>query len=177
MRGIGRSTLAIPLVALGVLAVAGSAVAVTSAGDTLRAGATKKTTVTRVEDAFSTSSDTFTDITGSQATIRFSRASILLVTLTAESPCFGGAGHASWCSVRILVDGVGQLGPGLGNDFAFDSTNFGNDSQFSWEGHAMQRSSNVLPPGTYTVRPQFAVFGPATFQIDDIHVTVEAVQA
>lgn len=41
----------------------------------------------------------------------------------------------------------------------------------------MQRSSNVLSPGTYTVRPQFAVAGPVSFQIDDIHVTVEAVQA
>ena len=41
----------------------------------------------------------------------------------------------------------------------------------------MQRSSNVLPPGTYTVRPQYAVVGPASFQIDDIHMTVEAVEA
>jgi hypothetical protein len=98
------------------------------------------------------------------------------VTLAAETRCLGGSG-LSWCTARILVDGDGELGPGFGRDFAFDSTNDGDDGQFSWEGNAMQRSSNVLPPGTYTVRPQFAVVGPVTFQIDDFHVTVEAVQA
>jgi hypothetical protein len=176
-RRMKRSTLAIALLAVGVLAVAGSAVALTSVNETVHAGATKKTTVVRVDDAHSTDLDTFQDIPATRATITFAKPSILLVTLTAESSCYGGVGHASWCTARIIVDGVGELGPGSGNDFAFDSTNFGNDGQVSWEGHAMQRSSNVLPPGTYTVRPQYAVIGPAVFQIDDIHVTVEAAEA
>jgi hypothetical protein len=177
---IKHSALAVALVSIGVSAAAGSAVAVLkSAGDTIQAGATKKTTMVRFDGPpQSTSSLFFHDIPGTQATITFSKPSILLVTLTAESSCVGPTGVADWCTVGIFVDGVGQLGPGLGTDFAFDSTNLGSETQGSWEGHAMQRSSDVLPPGTYTIRPQYAVVGLATtFQIDDVHVTVEAVQA
>jgi hypothetical protein len=182
IRGIKGPALAIALVAVGVLAVAGSAVAttvaLTSVDDSIRAKAAKKTTVVR-DDAPTgdvTSSATFRDINGMSSTITFTKPSILLVTLTAESICWGGSG-AGRCSVRILADGVGELSPGFGNNFAFDSTNEGSETDHSWEGHAMQRSSNVLPPGTYTVRPQFAVVGPGVnFQMDDVHVTVEAVQ-
>jgi hypothetical protein len=186
LRFIGRPVVVAALVAAAAALLTGSAVATSVAlksnDETIHAGATKKTTVVRFEGPpQTTGSQTFQDIPGTLATITIAKRSILLVTLTAESSCFGGSGNASYCAVRILVDGVGELGPGLGIDFAFDSTNFGNDTQFSWEGHAMQRSSNVLPPGTYTVRPQYAaIFGsgpPAAFQIDDIHVTVEAVQA
>ncbi len=177
--GTKRSTLAIALVTVGVFAVAGSAVATTVAvNDTIRAKSAKKTTVVRFDGPpQTTTTSTFQDMPGTQATITFTKPSILLVTLTAESSCFGGPGFASWCSVRILADGVGELGPGFGNNFAFDSSDQGTESQSSFEGHALQRSSNVLPPGTYTIRPQYAVIGPASFQIDDVHVTVEAVEA
>jgi hypothetical protein len=151
---IKRSTLAVAPVVGGLSAIAGSAVD----GPPQR-----------------TSSQSFQDILATQSTITFTRPSILLVRPTAESRCSGPHPAVSWCTLGIFVDGVGQLGPGLGNDFAFDSTDFGNESEFSWEGHAMQRSSNVLPPGTYTIRPQYAVVNAATFEIDDIHVTVEAV--
>jgi hypothetical protein len=181
--GITRSTVAVVLAAVVVLALAGSAVATTvalSVNDTVHAGATKKTTVVRFDGPpQSTSSQTFQDIPATLATITLTKPSILLVTLTAETSCFNltAPGNATYCSVRILADGVGELGPGFGNNFAFDSSDQGTENQSSFEGHAMQRSSRVLPPGTYTVRPQYAVIGPATFQIDDVHVTVEAVQA
>ena len=179
---IRRSTVAVALVAVGAVAVAGSAAATTAAvNDTIRAGATKKTTVVRFDGPPQTTvSSTFQDIPGTQATITFTKPSILLVTLTAESSCFNiapPAGSATTCFVRIVADGVGELGPGFNGNFAFDSSDQGSESQSSFEGHAMQRSSNVLPPGTYTVRPQYAVNGAAAFQVDDIHVTVEAVQA
>ena len=48
--------------------------------------------------------------------------------------------------MRILADGVGELGPGFDGNFAFDTSDQGTESQSSFEGHAMQRSSNVLPP-------------------------------
>jgi hypothetical protein len=176
-----RSTLAIALVAVGLFAVGSTAVALTTSS-TIHARGTTKTTIVRYDPGTgqSTTSSAFQDIiAGTQPTITFTKPSILLVTLTAETSCFNNtpSGSASWCTARILVDGVGELGPGTGTDFAFDSANQGADLQTSWEGHAMQRSSNVLPPGTYTVRPQYAVQGPATFQIDEVHVTVEAVQA
>jgi hypothetical protein len=180
-RGIKRQTLAVSLVAVGVLAVAGSAVATTAAvNDTIRAGATKKTTVVRFDGPpQTTGSSTFQDIPGTQATITFTKPSILLVTLTAETSCFNlvPTGAASTCMARIVADGAGELGPAGVSGTALDSSDQGTESQSSFEGHAMQRSSSVLPPGTYTVRPQYAVIGPAAFQIDDVHVTVEAVQA
>src|SRR5262249_39351693 len=150
--------------------------------ETVKAKAPTKTTVFRYDPGGgqSTASTAFQDIIpGQQATITFTKPSILLVTLTAESSCYNNppSGSANWCTLRRIVDGVGELGPGLGTAFAFDSTNQGAESQASWEGHAMQRSSNVLPPGTYTVRPQYAVVGPAVFQIDDVHETVEAITA
>jgi hypothetical protein len=181
--GLAGSTLGVALVLVGALALAGAAVATTVAvglNDSVQAGAAKKTTVVRFAGPpQSTAAQTFQDIPGTLATITFTRPSILLVTLTAESSCFNNppSPSATWCSARIMVDGVGELAPASGNDFAFDSSDQGTESQSSFEGHAMQRSSNVLPPGTYTVRPQFAVIGPATFQIDDVHVTVEAVQS
>jgi len=179
-RRVTRSTLAVAVIAVGVFALAGSAVGLT-VNDTIRAKATKKTTVVRFDGPpQTTGSSTFQDIPGTQATITFTKPSILLVTLTAESSCFNiapPAGSATTCMVRILADGAGELGPGFNGNFAFDSSDQGSESQSSFEGHAMQRSSNVLPPGTYTVRPQYAVVGAAAFQVDDIHVTVEAIEA
>src|SRR4051794_9603966 len=131
---IRRSTLAIVLGGVGVVAAAGSAVATTAAvNDTIRAGAAKKTTVVRFDGPpQTTGSSTFQDIPGTQATITFTKPSILLVTLTAESSCFNPAapGSATLCTVRILADGVGELGPGFGGT-AFDSSDQGSESQSS----------------------------------------------
>jgi hypothetical protein len=40
------------------------------------------------------------------------------------------------------------------------------------EGHSFQASSNILGPGTYSVRVQYRVVSGSTFSLDDYHFTV-----
>ncbi len=61
----------------------------------------------------------------------------LQITFSAESACYGGAA-ASYCGVRILVNGVEAQPTGTG--FAFDSTSAGAETSQSWESHSMTRS-------------------------------------
>jgi hypothetical protein len=102
------------------------------------------------------------------ATVSFSRPSFPLVSFTAETDCLGA--DEGWCGVGIFADGVGELLPA--SNFAFDSP----DRPDSWQGHAVDRSSNVLAPGTYTVRVMARVQDGATgFTLDDAHLTVQSV--
>src|SRR4051794_19792344 len=125
-RGAFKRPALVAAVAAGVFVVAGSAVAAPAAGnDTIPGQSAEKTTVGPVDGPpQTTGTSTFQDIPGTLATITFTKPSILLVTLTAESSCFNNppSPSATWCSVRILADGVGELGPGFGNNFAFDSS-------------------------------------------------------
>jgi hypothetical protein len=56
---------------------------------------------------------------------------LFIVRFFGESACFGGVGN-QFCKVRILIDGV-EANPVVGAEFAFDSTDNGAESQFSWE--------------------------------------------
>ena len=98
---------------------------------------------------------------------------IILGIFSAETVCYG-AGKGPWCGARMTVDGQ-EMQPG--DDFALDSSDSGTEGSSSWEGHAFQASSNVLGPGTYTVRVQAYVSGGPTFGIDDFHLTVMRVKA
>src|SRR5262249_3478842 len=93
-----RTTLGTPLAAVGLVAVGGPAAAVTPSS-TIRAKATTKTTIVRYDPGGgqSTSSTAFQDIiAGTQPTITFTKPSILLVTLTAETSCYSSVkGNAS----------------------------------------------------------------------------------
>jgi hypothetical protein len=78
--------------------------------------------------------------------------------------------------VRILVDGA-EAKPASGANYAFDSTDNASETSASWEGHALERSTDVLTGGTYTVTAQWLVTDPGTsFRLDDINMTVERIK-
>src|SRR3954468_13639341 len=136
-RGAFKRPALVAAVAAGVFVVAGSAVATTAAVNaTIRPKSAKKTAVVRFDGPpQTTGTSTFQDIPGTQAAITFTKPSILLVTLTAESSFFNLAvsGAASNGRVGILADAAGELGPGFGGNFAFDSSDRGTESQSSFE--------------------------------------------
>ena len=106
-------------------------------------------------------------------TVPSGEQALILGQFSAESACNSG-GKGAWCGARMTVDGQ-EMQPG--DDFAFDSSDSGTESSTSWEGHAFQGSSNILGPGTYTVRVQYYVSGGPTFAIDDFHFTVMRIKA
>jgi hypothetical protein len=98
---------------------------------------------------------------------------------TAESNCRAtGAGASGYCSLRLLVNNQEML-PAAGTLYAFDTPDNGNSSPqnaFSWEGHALERSSPKLGPGVYTVKVQYHIVGNALEQwIGDWHFTAERI--
>ena len=123
--------------------------------------------------ATTTSSVNFVDVPGAATTITIPAGTraVLRARFVAESSCAGGAGY---CRVRILINGV-EAQPAVGTDFAFDSTNNGNETSSSWESHAVERSSAIiLPAGNYVVRVQQSTSSAGvTFRLDDWHLSVE----
>ena len=103
---------------------------------------------------FSITSGTFTNLTSTTVVVpggpnRFR----ILARFSGESNCQGVAG--SWCSLRILVDGV-EMNPVVGNDFAFDSPGD------NWSGKAIERTSDIVFAGTHTVTLQGALSASAS---------------
>lgn len=96
---------------------------------------------------------------------------LFVVRFSAESACWGGGGNFSgYCSVRILTGGQ-EAAPAAGIDFAFDSVDFGDETNASWEGHSMERSRRV------STNPQIVVElrtnDPSVhLRLDDWHLTV-----
>jgi hypothetical protein len=90
-----------------------------------------------------------------------------VVRFSAESACSA----ASWCSARILVDGV-EANPKSGSDFAFDSA--GGET---WQSLSMDRTSDVIS-GTGVARNvtfavDIAVIGGGSWRLDDWSVVTE----
>ncbi|HEY9825048.1 MAG TPA: hypothetical protein V6D19_06350 [Stenomitos sp.] len=111
------------------------------------------------------------------------KRAIIDASFTAESACYpiNAAQPVGYCSVRILLDGA-EMAPVVGTDFAFDSSNAGNQGPLSWEAHAMDRSSRgAVGQGVHTVQVQWGVVGGAAgnteFRLDDWHLFVDAVEA
>jgi hypothetical protein len=97
----------------------------------------------------------------------------LLATFSGETVCSGPTGY---CTLRILVDGV-EMNPVVGTDFAFDSTDNGNETVGSWEAHSIQRYTELLGAGPHTISVQVAsTINPTTFRVDDALLTVVATQ-
>jgi hypothetical protein len=117
--------------------------------------------------ALTTNSTGYTQLTAGNIQIPSGQTGFLKATLSGESACSGSAG--AWCTLRVRVNGV-ELSPIVGTDFAFDSVGSGTDF---WESHSIQRISNRLPAGTYTVEVEWAVVGSASFVIDDWLFQVE----
>jgi hypothetical protein len=118
----------------------------------------------------STSSTSFVDITGADETVTVpaGETARLYVTFAAESFC---SAAASWCSVRITVNGT-EIEPAAGTNYAFDS-GAGADN---WEGNSLVRVSGTLAAGSHVVRAQFAVVGGGTVTLDDWAMVVERVR-
>ena len=82
------------------------------------------------------------------------------------SGAFVTGGTNDFCGVRITVDG-NELNPAVGTDFAFDSTDDGDEGTSSWESHAIARSSETLAAGNHPVQVQFRATTGATLRLDD----------
>lgn len=123
------------------------------------------------------------DVPGALAKIRVHKKSIVIARFASDSFCLAQFRvlpteplQPAYCSVRILA----STGPG--GDFVElePSTSIFQEFQVH-EGsgaHAIERSSDPLSPGTYTVKVQFSIpFGiepGATFALTGWHLTVEA---
>jgi hypothetical protein len=96
---------------------------------------------------------------------------LVVVRFSAESACWGGgANFSGYCSVRILI-GPEEGAPAAGTDFAFDSADWGDETNGSWEAHSMERSRRVNVNAQITV--QARTNDPSVhFRLDDWHVTV-----
>ncbi|GAA1894668.1 hypothetical protein [Lapillicoccus jejuensis] len=93
----------------------------------------------------------------------------LVARFAAESFCTG----ASWCSVRITVDGVEMQG-GSGTGAAFDDA----DASSTWEAHSIDRYAPGLTAGTHTVQVEAQVVGPGsspTFRLDDDTLVLQTI--
>ena len=92
------------------------------------------------------------------------------ITFSAESSCYDASG---WCGLDILVDGTPARPD---DDFAFDSSDGDTETIASYESHSIQRSTNVLNAGTYTIEVQFYNgSGGPNIRWDDWHLTVERI--
>jgi hypothetical protein len=117
------------------------------------------------DTAWTTTSATWVNVPGSWGTVNVSGSDQMIdARFMAETMCE----NAFYCTVRIIVQNntTGwwtELYPVSGSDFAFDSPGG------SWEAHAMERFSDFLPAGPYTVRVQAAVVaaGTGSFRLDD----------
>ena len=116
--------------------------------------------------AASTTSSSFVNLAGASETVTVpaGETARIYALFSAESSC-SGAGASEFCTVRILVDG-NELNPAVGSDYAFDSTDNGDDTAQSWESHSMARSSETLAAGNHTVQVQMRTTG-VTLRIDD----------
>jgi hypothetical protein len=121
--------------------------------------------------ATSTNSTSYVDLAGSSETFNVpaGETARIYAIFSAESVCSGGgAGPPQrYCGARILVDG-NELNPAVGNDYAFDSTDNGDEGTLSFESHAIARSSETLSAGNHTVKVQIRTnVAATTFRVDD----------
>jgi hypothetical protein len=128
------------------------------------------------QNALSTTSINYVNLPGATANISVATQNALIMArFSGESACSGGGAVANFCRVRILLNGI-EMNPVVNLDFAFDSTNNGAESPFSWESHSIDRSRRVAP-GNYVVQVQVSTTNVATtFRLDDWALTVERAQ-
>jgi len=121
------------------------------------------------------SSQTWSTIASATTTVPSNTKAVLLMRFSGSSACWGG-GANDYCSVRILVNG-NDTQPSDTLPFRFDSVGTASDI-WDWESHSMDRSTGVLPAGSYTVQVQIIVSnGLTTFRIDNWSLVIERVRA
>ncbi|MGB8702970.1 MAG: hypothetical protein WCD18_26440 [Thermosynechococcaceae cyanobacterium] len=110
---------------------------------------------------FTTSASSFGDLPGATTTIVIPSGTtgMIRARFSGVSACITAAGQSfnNWCTARILINRA-EGNPKLGTFFVFDSPNPGSETVVTRRSLAMERFSNVLSPGTYTVKVQLAVF-------------------
>jgi len=109
-------------------------------------------------------------------TVPEGQRALVIARFSAESACYGGdAESPEWCIATMKVGNANML-PDTGSDFAFDSTDNGSRTSFSWQSHAMERYRTVSA-GTYNVKVLASTtqFGsaPPTFWTGERELTVE----
>ncbi|GAA2512698.1 hypothetical protein GCM10010201_05130 [Pilimelia columellifera subsp. columellifera] len=136
---------------------------------------TERQSFSRNDGVQNITSTAFTDVARVAVRIPPGTRRMIDARYTAETMCSGAS--AGWCSLRIIATRTSapgftvELNPAAGTNFAIDSTDG------SWEGHAMERSSNYLPAGNYVVSTQAAVVNGATsLWLDDSHMAVEVIR-
>jgi len=123
--------------------------------------------------ATTTSSTTFVDVPGAtlNITVPAGQTMLIVAEFTAESSCSGG-GAGEWCSLKTVIGGTDGT-PDVDGDFAYDSTDDGNNTGGSWESHSFTRY-RTLGEGNYTVTVQRSVTNAAvSFRLDDWTLVVQ----
>lgn len=160
-RRLTAGAIVLAAAALGVLSAvtASTAATIKPALTTSHAG----TTVTRLASLTQDTAAVYTAAGYSnvgQVLIFAPAGATITAQFTAETACAGGAG--SWCTVRILIDGV-EAEPVVGTDFAFDN----GESAVSWESHSVERLRTATFGGSHAVTVQTAVVGATSERLDD----------
>ena len=163
-----------PVVAVLVAAIAGVALGST-ARSTAGGTSVERVNVARGTDVFHSSGTAFADVGGAttKLTVPAGHRSFLVARFTAQADCNVGDGNPSGhCMARILL-GSNGMQPGPGGtivDSVIDGRSTGIRSI------ALDRSTAVLGPGTYTVKVQARVTSALMIlEITDWHLTIERV--
>jgi hypothetical protein len=124
--------------------------------------------------SFSTQSASYVNVPGAYATLTVSSDRAIRARFSAESQCNKGGGSVGdQCQVRIMVSPGGELNPASAEGFAFDSYDGNSGANAAREAQSMERISNGLTAGTYTVRVQARTQGGVAFTLDDWTLSAE----
>lgn len=157
-----------------VAALGGVAVGSTLAATSVGGSSIERINVARGTETFHSSSTSYADVAG--ATVRITvpegHRSFVLARFTTQVDCTAGDGNPNGsCMARILL-GSGELQPGA---TSMDSIIAGQSTGV--RSAALDRSSAMLAPGTYTVKVQARVTSPLMIaELTDWHLTVERVE-
>jgi hypothetical protein len=120
---------------------------------------------------FSTQSSTYVNVPGANATLTVSTGRAIRVRYSAESVCNKGSGViGNQCQARIMISPGAEVNPVATEGFAFDSYDGVNGTR---EAQSMERISNELTGGTYTVRVQVRTQNGVAFTLDDWTLSAE----
>ena len=135
----------------------------------------ERVNVVRSTDVFHTGSTAFTNVAGatSKITVPAGHRAVLVARFTAQEDCNVGDGSPTGsCMLRILL-GEHEMQPASAGQIV-DSVQAGRAAGI--RSAALDRSTAVLGPGTYTVRVQGRVTNALmVFEMTDWHLTVERV--
>ena len=165
-----RLTYANVMATIAVFLVLGGATAL-GASTVFTAVGIEDTQVKTETTQFSTQSGTYVNVPGANATLTVSAGRAIRVRYSAESVCNQGNGSVgNQCQARITISPGAELNPVATEGFAFDSYDGTNGTRAA---QSMERISNELAGGTYTVRVQARTQNGVAFVLDDWTLSAE----